>query len=108
MAGYMAMGRVQGARVHALDRGPAPGAVSAPVEPAGRDARAGTAVRADTAVRDDTAVGADTAVPAGTAVRASTALPRTVPRPTLRERWEGLREELGMMTFFLLDPESWR
>ena len=30
------------------------------------------------------------------------------PRPTVRERWDGLREELGMMTFYLFDPESWR
>ena len=28
--------------------------------------------------------------------------------PSVRERWTWFREELGMMTFFLLDPESWR
>jgi hypothetical protein len=28
--------------------------------------------------------------------------------PTLEERWWWFREEVGMMTFFLLDPESWR
>ncbi len=26
----------------------------------------------------------------------------------LRERWTWIREELGMMTFYLLDAESWR
>jgi hypothetical protein len=30
------------------------------------------------------------------------------PAPTLGERWTWVRDELGMMTFFLLDPESWR
>ena len=35
----------------------------------------------------------------------STAVP---PGPTVRERLRWWREELGMMTFFLLDPESWR
>jgi len=30
------------------------------------------------------------------------------PPSTLRERWDSLREELGIMTFFLFDPESWR
>jgi hypothetical protein len=28
--------------------------------------------------------------------------------PTLGERLASLREELGMMTFYLLDPQSWR
>jgi hypothetical protein len=32
----------------------------------------------------------------------------TSPSPTLLERWTWFREELSMMTFFLLDPESWR
>lgn len=30
------------------------------------------------------------------------------PAPTLIERWTWFREEVAMMTFFLLDPESWR
>lgn len=30
------------------------------------------------------------------------------PPPTFEERWRWFREEVGMMTFFLLDPESWR
>lgn len=30
------------------------------------------------------------------------------PAPTIRERLGWWREELAMMTFFLLDPESWR
>jgi hypothetical protein len=30
------------------------------------------------------------------------------PAPTLLEQWTWFREELAMMTFFLLDPESWR
>jgi hypothetical protein len=30
------------------------------------------------------------------------------PPPTLGDQWRWFREELGMLTFFLLDPESWR
>lgn len=39
------------------------------------------------------------------------AVPEEPGRPldeVIRERWTVLREELSMMTFFLLDPESWR
>ena len=30
------------------------------------------------------------------------------PPPTFEDRWRWFCDELGMLTFFLLDPESWR
>ena len=78
MAGYAAMSRVQGARVRAM---------------AWPDVR----VTADWA----TAAPSRPADPAGS-------IEDDRPGPTLLERLGWLREELGMMTFFLLDPESWR
>ena len=78
MAGYMAMGRVRGGGVRAITRG------------------VDTERDADLVVR--TPVRAHGRAPAGA----------ETPRPPLRERWDSLREELGIMTFFLLDPESWR
>ncbi len=50
----------------------------------------------------DAVTGARVPVPAHGATRDDD------PPPTLRERWTWFREELAMMTFFLLDPESWR
>jgi hypothetical protein len=78
MAGYMAMGRVRGGGVRAITRG------------------VDTERHADVVVRRP--VRDDGRAPAGA----------VTPPPTLRERWDSLREELGIMTFFLLDPESWR
>lgn len=78
MAGYSTMAEVRGGRVRAI-----PWATDA-----GR-------------ARPEASPGVEHA-------RVETPPVRARPRETLGERWAGLREELGMMTFFLLDPESWR
>jgi hypothetical protein len=78
MAGYAAMSRVQGAQVRAM---------------AWPDGRAN--VDAAPAARARSAELTGSIVDDG-------------PEPTILERLGWLREELGMMTFFLLDPESWR
>ena len=78
MAGYVAMSRVHGARVRAM---------------AWPDARGA----ADGMLATPTRV-----------VEGTVAIPDEPQGPTVRERLAWWREELGMMTFFLLDPESWR
>jgi hypothetical protein len=84
MAGYAAMAQVRGGRVRALAWTGAPGVAGADVE------------------RDGAQVDGATAVAPGAC------LVHGAEDPTLADRWAWFREELGMMTFFLLDPESWR
>jgi hypothetical protein len=80
MTGYAAMARVSGGRVRAI-------AWHAPAE---GDARG----------REPEPV----PVPV---VRRGVVLPAG-PRMPARDRWAWIRDEVGMMTFYLLDPESWR
>ena len=78
MAGYAAMARVERGRVRALAWD-----ASVPADPA-----------------------RDRAIPAVTPAATASLEPDDV--VTLAERWDRLRDQLSMVTFYLTDPESWR
>ena len=78
MSGYVAMGRVERGRVRAL----------AWDEPPWREP------------------GPDRATPAP--APAATASLEPDDAVTMGERWERLRDQLSMVTFYLTDPDSWR
>jgi hypothetical protein len=85
MTGYSAMARIEGGRVRMLAwSAPEIAAEEPVVEPVTVRAVAGTRGR----------------VPV---------LAGSTPSPIgLAERWWRLREQLGMVTFYLFDPQSWR
>jgi hypothetical protein len=78
MAGYVAMARVEVGRVRAL-----PETASGRPERPGEPAPAGLAADATAWLEPDDAI-------------------------TLGERWERLRDQLAMLSFYLTDPDSWR
>lgn len=81
MAAYVALGRVEGGRVHAVAWGASVPGHRAPADrPAARGAHAVPA-------------------PEARAARLGSAL---------RDRWRTLREQWAMTTFYLFDPDSWR